>query len=249
MNLQNYLRSSIIIFILHISSTSGKLPPYIKICSQNDPNIEQCIVDSVMSLQPLLRSGKLVEDYQMPSIEPFTYDDLTIDHGPGFRIELKDLKSWNGSNFEIVNAKVNLEKLTFDFTVTMPNVKMIGKYKMTVKLPLIELSGNGELINLLKNSRMRIKLYASKVEEEGKSFIKFNKANVRFHKGDSQITLTNLFNGDPTLTRIGNQIVNDNQDLFAAEVMPVLEAQFSKIFMEVANKIVENSTFDEIMPP
>ena len=31
--------------------------------------------------------------------------------------------------------RVNLEKLTFDFTVTMPSIKMVGKYKMTAKLP------------------------------------------------------------------------------------------------------------------
>ncbi|XP_070504744.1 circadian clock-controlled protein daywake-like [Chironomus tepperi] len=248
MKFQSCLRSSIIFLIVFISSSNGKFSPYIKICSRNDPNIEQCIVDSVMKLQPLLRSGKLIEDYQVPSIEPFIYDDLVIDHGPGFRIELKDLKSWNGSNFEIVNAKVNLEKLTFDFTVTMPNVKMVGKYKMSAKLPLLELSGNGEMTNLLKNSRMRIKLYATQFNEDGKNRIKFTKANVRFFKGESQITLTNLFNGDPTLSMIGNQVVNDNQDIFTKEVMPALEAQFSKSFMEVANKIVANSTYDEILP-
>lgn len=52
------------------------------------------------------------------------------------------------------------------------------------------------MINRLKNSRMRIKLYASQFEKDEKTFVKFYKANVRFHKGDSQITLTNLFNGN-----------------------------------------------------
>lgn len=43
---------------------------------------------------------------------------------------------------------------------------------------------------------MRIKLYASQFKKDGKTFVIFNKANVRFYKGDSQITLTNLFNGN-----------------------------------------------------
>lgn len=51
------------------------------------------------------------------------------------------------------------------------------------------------MINDVKNSRMRMKLYGSKYEKNGDTYIKFDKVIVRINPGETKIQLTNLFNG------------------------------------------------------
>lgn len=64
----------------------------------------------------------------------------------------------------------------------------------------------------------------------------------------SKFNLKNLFNGDPTLSEIGNQFVNENSELFLGEIIPGLEKSLSKTFLDIANGILKDVTFDEMFP-
>lgn len=50
------------------------------------------------------------------------------------------------------------------------------------------------------------------------------------------------------LGQIGNQIINENQELLYDDLIPVMEKEFGEIYQRSANKIIENATFDEIFP-
>lgn len=54
--------------------------------------------------------------------------------------------------------------------------------------------------------------------------------------------------GDPTLEAVGNQLINENQDLFIDLILPVMEKQFEKLFKDVANGVVGKSNLDELFP-
>lgn len=54
--------------------------------------------------------------------------------------------------------------------------------------------------------------------------------------------------GDPTLGRIGNQVINENQELLYDDLIPVIEKQFAEVFQDVANQIIGDATFDELFP-
>lgn len=93
-----------------------------------------------------------------------------------------------------------------------------------------------------------MKISAVKYEKNGDTYVRYDKVNVRIVPGKAKIHLTNLFNNDPMMQQIGNQLINDNQKLFLDFIIPVMEKQFAKIFKDVGNEIIENATFDELFP-
>lgn len=54
--------------------------------------------------------------------------------------------------------------------------------------------------------------------------------------------------GDPVLSQVGNQVINDNQELLYDDLVPAMEKEFGEVFQKVANQIIEHATFDEIFP-
>ena len=56
------------------------------------------------------------------------------------------------------------------------------------------------------------------------------------------------FLGEPTLQAVGNQLVNENQDIFFEFIVPVMEKQFAKLFKDVGDAIVDKATIDELFP-
>lgn len=73
-------------------------------CSRKVPDINNCIVDSINNLRPLLAKG--LPDLKVPSIEPFELDALQLHlDSNGGPFNLKDLKVWGVSNFNITELK------------------------------------------------------------------------------------------------------------------------------------------------
>lgn len=66
--------------------------------------------------------------------------------------------------------------------------------------------------------------------------------------GGSHFHLENLFNGDPNLGAIGNQFINENSKLFVDELIPGVERNLAKKFLEIANQVLADVTYDEMFP-
>lgn len=66
--------------------------------------------------------------------------------------------------------------------------------------------------------------------------------------GRARFRLENLFNGDQVLGEIGNQVINENSQLFLDELIPGFEKSLSKTFLDIANGVLTDVTFDEMFP-
>lgn len=53
-------------FILRFPTAST-----IKVCKRNDPQISDCVIDSIKQLQPRLITGDLGDGFIVPKLEPF----------------------------------------------------------------------------------------------------------------------------------------------------------------------------------
>lgn len=78
--------------------------------------------------------------------------------------------------------------------------------------------------------------------------MKFDKLTLKVTVGGAKFRLENLFNGDRTLGEIGNTVINDNSKLFLEELIPGFEKSLSKTFLEIANDVLDNVTYDEMFP-
>lgn len=83
---------------------------------------------------------------------------------------------------------------------------------------------------------------------DGKEFVSFEKLTVKIKVGKSHLHLTNLFNGDKVLSQVGNQFINENIELFLVEIIPGFEKNLSKSFLDIANTILKDVTYDEMFP-
>lgn len=99
-----------------------------------------------------------------------------------------------------------------------------------------------------ENSRARVKMVSRKYQKNGETYIKFDKFNLKIQIGKHKLRLDNLFNGDPNLGQVGNQFINENSELFLAEIIPGLEKNLAEIFTKTANEIVDSASFDEMFP-
>lgn len=93
-----------------------------------------------------------------------------------------------------------------------------------------------------------VKVRGSKVPRDGVEYVRFDRLQVRIKIGAQKISLDNLFNGDPVLGQVGNEIINQNSDIFLSEIVPGLEKSLAKTFLDIANEVLENATFDEMFP-
>jgi hypothetical protein len=93
-----------------------------------------------------------------------------------------------------------------------------------------------------------MKLYGRRNEKDGKTYAQFNQISVKFQPGKAKILIRNLFNEDPVLGQIGNELINDNQELLYDDLVPLIENEFAEICQKSANQIFGNATLDEIFP-
>lgn len=59
---------------------------------------------------------------------------------------ITELVVTGGKNFEIVKLKADLEKDTFDFTISIPELDIAGRYDIDATIAGIPLKGKGPLI-------------------------------------------------------------------------------------------------------
>lgn len=234
--------------VLRIDSILGALPSAIQVCRRSNPEINKCVVDSVNALRPLLAAGKISDDFSIPPLEPLALATVNMDRGSEFKATFSDLLVSGPSKFQIDNLKVNLEKLTFDFNIYLPRLSFRGKYDLKIKLLLLNIAGTGDLKGVLENSRARVKLYCERYNKDGQQYMRVKRLVVKIQIENGQFDMKDLFNGDPVLSQVGNQFINDNSRLFLDEITPGLERSLSETFKNTANEILQLATMDDIFP-
>lgn len=83
---------------------------------------------------------------------------------------------------------------------------------------------------------------------DSKQYVRFNRLGIRLKIEGGRFQLDNLFNGDPVLGQVGNQVINDNSRLFLDELIPGLERNLSRLFTEIVNNLLRTATIDEMFP-
>lgn len=100
---------------------------------------------SIEFLRPQLKTGDFGNGFLVDSIEPIKIDDIVIDRGDGFYVNLFNLNAKGASNFKINKMRVNPENFKVDAIVDVPQIEAYGNYKLKMKLGVLDLAGNGNM--------------------------------------------------------------------------------------------------------
>ncbi|XP_075167195.1 juvenile hormone binding protein 10 [Haematobia irritans] len=237
------------IFALLIQVSLAKLPPSIVPCHRDNPELEKCIIEAVENIRPLLATGDLGEGYQSPPLEPLYLDNIELGRGRQFEAVFSEMVVKGGSNFIINKLSANASNLSFDLVLTLPRLDFTGKYFMKFNVLLLNIQGRGNMRGYCENAKALVKIRGNRVPmSDGLEYVRFTRLPLKINIDVFKLHLDNLFNGDRVLGEVGNTIINDNQDLYLHEIIPGLERGLSKKFLDIANMMMANTTFDEMFP-
>ncbi|XP_062549035.1 protein takeout-like [Armigeres subalbatus] len=245
---QSAIVISVIALAVVINSVSGALPSIIKVCSRNDPKIDQCIIDEVDHIRSNLANGDFGKEFDIPKLEPLYIEHLKMQRGQDFNAVFNKLNVYGCSAFKIDRLQAKPMNLSFDLAMNIPKLNFTGKYSLKMKLLLLNLQGKGDLKGSLTNTRLaaRIRGYTEKIDD--KEYIRFHRIGIRLKVENGSFQLDNLFNGDPVLGQVGNQVINENSRVLLDEIIPGLEKNLGRIFTEIINKLLKTATIDEMFP-
>ncbi|XP_026466735.1 protein takeout-like [Ctenocephalides felis] len=228
-----------------------ELAPYLKVCSRNDKDLAQCIKRAIDGLKPIFVNGDPSRD--VPSLEPLDVGDLLIGNfaggaAVGIKVSATNILARGASNFDITKISADFETLTFNFEVFLPHIEAKGNYNIDGNILLLPIRGNGPFTANFTNSTGKALLTGKTFVRDGKNILNADKMNIKIKLGKGNIDLRNLFGGDKTLGNIINQTINSNIEILSTEIVPLIEKALSKLFIRIANQIIDRYTFEQLYP-
>lgn len=243
------MRSFILIGIVAaLTGALGReLPSFLHVCSRNDPNLGQCIKNSVDNFKPHLKKG--LPEYKIPSMEPLLLRELTATTGGNIKLKLDNVNVYGASDFNLKRVQASLEKLKFIIDLDLPSLQIEGGYNIDGQIILLRIRGDGPVKGNFTNCKGFVKLQVEKTKgEDGETYLKVSSLQTKIAVGNGKLRLENLFGGDPTLGDAVNGAINSNFDAFIQELTPALESAISNTFTQIADSILSQYTYDTLFP-
>ncbi|KAL6428596.1 hypothetical protein ACFW04_007905 [Cataglyphis niger] len=242
----------LLIIIGFIIVRSRNIPPFLKICHRNDPNLNECVKQSVNSLRPYLKTG--IPALQIPPCEPLRVPQIEISQAVGpisITSTYTDIEVQGGTNFTLKSVKIDIDKDRVRLKLYLPRLEMIAHYNMNGRIMLLPITGNGLARGNFTDIEVIATVQGERYQSQKTGEIHYRVVDfyVDFDVGNANIYLDNLFNGDGTLSNAMNLFLNDNWKVVAAEIKPALENTVSDIFKTFSNKIYSKFPLDTLLPP
>lgn len=238
-----------VLLISSVVLVAAKIPDYIRVCKSTDPNLPQCIMDSVDALRPYLKTG--IPELEVPPIEPLFLDEIKLRSGPsGAKLDanITNVKVWGPSDFKVLEVRPNVAKKRFAFKVTIPFLHFEGDYDIDMNILLLKYKGVGPINGNFTDYSFDCIMKGHTTKVDGKEYLKFDKMHLKLYFGKSTIRLENLFRDDPVIAKATDEVIGENTELFLNEIKPILEKSLAEKFTDIANKLTLKFTYQELFP-
>ncbi|KAB0794285.1 hypothetical protein PPYR_08246 [Photinus pyralis] len=236
-----------LVSLLVVVSARAQIPDYIHVCKRSDPQVADCIKESVEFLRPRLRKG--IAELDVPGLEPLKVEDVDLGRGsPTFKALLKNIDVYGASDFQLVKLKTNIPNLTFRIQVIIPLLRLTGDFDINARILVVPFKGQGKFYANATNCLGTAVLKAESKQANGENTFQFTSLEVQLQIGDYNILLETPTPNDVTLIKAANDILNQNRKDFLGIVTPLIERRVSSILLSIANKITKKFKYDEVFP-
>ncbi|KYQ52578.1 Protein takeout [Trachymyrmex zeteki] len=252
MHISAHIFTFLFIISAFVAVRTRDIPLFVKICHRNDPNLNECVKQSINSLRPYLKTG--IPALQIPPCEPLHVPQIEISESVGpvsVRSTYTDIEVQGGTSFILKSVKIDIDNNRIKLKLYLPCLEMNAHYNMEGKILMMPINGNGlahgnftdiDVIATVQGER-----YQSRRTDE--THYRVTDFYVDLDVGQANIHLDNLFNGDDTLSNAMNLFLNDNWKIVTAEIKPALENTISEIFKTFSNKFYSKFPLDTLLPP
>ncbi|KAL1378494.1 hypothetical protein pipiens_015553 [Culex pipiens pipiens] len=246
--MKHVVAGCMLLVVLNLGFSYAYLEPTLSVCKRKDPNLDKCIQDVVERIRPNVASGNYGSSNVLPKLEPVVIEKIRIERGNTFGANFSNLVIAGAGQFVIKKLKTNLDDRKINVSVILPSLDVKGKYSLNMNILVLRIAGKGDISATLNETKaiLRLEYYTERVGD--RDLTRFRPIDLKLKFDKARFYLTNLFNGDPTLERVGNDAINENPMVLLDEVKESFEQNLSEKFTEIANSLVKDADLDEIFP-
>ncbi|PNF31911.1 hypothetical protein B7P43_G07900 [Cryptotermes secundus] len=223
------------------------LPKYIKPCSRNDPDIDECAkrhAKDVIS-HPALAQGD--SKYKLPPLNPLEIKESIV-RDKRMTLTLRDLKIYGLLGAEVDAIRYDFEKHHMQFLLNFPLVTVLGKYETDGRILLLPIKGNGNINITDVNLNVTFDTDYSLQQIRGKTHMILENGKCTVWSGRTYVHLTNLFNGNEVLGAQVNAFINENWKDFQDAVSPAFAEVIARTITTLVNNMATLVPYDEVFP-
>jgi len=235
-----------LIAVTFFNFCSSALPPQVKTCQRNSPNIVECLKNAVEAIRPNLKNGEIAPGFKIEGIDPLDVGNISINQG--FEVNHWGMKAYGISDFKVDKMRINLDNIKIEMILTVPKVLMKAKYNLKWQLGALNLNGGGDGYANLENVKVHLKLTGSRYPKGGVDYIKIDTAKFDVKPTNIRIRYENLFNGQKELEQVANEYINQNVDLITKDIIPKITRALETKILKVSNEVFERAPADEFFP-
>lgn len=239
---------SALVVIVNLGIVLADVAPVLEVCSRNDPQLAECIMNVVDKIRPNIANGDYGGGRIAPKLDPFSIEKVDIDHGASFRAKMRNVTIDGLSKFVIKKIRPDVDNKRFHITAKIPTCFVRGKYELNMNILLLKISGKGDFNLTLDDTLVNLKVQYHLVPKDGKAYLKFHPVDLKIKFDKAQFYLKNLFGGDPALEQVGNQAINANPHLLLDEVKPAIVENLKVSLTNISNAVVEGAEEVELLP-
>ncbi|XP_030766672.1 uncharacterized protein LOC115890546 [Sitophilus oryzae] len=220
-------------------------PAYVKQCYEDDPKLTQCLIGALHHLQPYLATG--IKEVELPSVEPFLMDELSLSltGGPnGYKISLKDMNIYGASNFTMSMLKLSENGRPFEAKINIPSLRINARYQSSGILIILPASGNGTFLGQFDNLDCMLKGKTSVNEIQGRQYLHIDALHVDLTVKKMRMMVKNIFRNNSILTEAINLFLRENGHEVFKVMLPQLRKKLAGLFMGISNKLLMHVPLD-----
>ncbi|PSN41695.1 hypothetical protein C0J52_20739 [Blattella germanica] len=214
------------------------LPSFVKACSFNDPNLNECAKKSAIAAIPEFVKGNA--KYRIPSVDPLAIESMHIQQGTGsvgLTLDSRNCLMHGLKNVDVQAIRIDPIKYHTEYDWFFPQITMKCDYNVKGRVLLLPIQGEGKSIYVLNNVIGNYTYdYDLIKKEDNLEYAVPKNPKLVFKTQELKINLENLFNGNKFLGDNMNTILNDNWE----ELMKDMGPAFSKALGDFINQCLTN---------
>ncbi|XP_059486363.1 uncharacterized protein LOC132202985 [Neocloeon triangulifer] len=241
--------ASILVFtasVLQFCKAEGQnltIPAYIKQCKSDDPKLVSCLNETLVHLKPYLAKG--IPDIELPSVEPFLMDELSLSlsTGPkGYKITLKDLQIYGATNFTVRKMKLGSKNSRFETKLRIPKLHIDARYTSSGVLFILPALGGGTFNADFYDVHADVSGIAEKTVSnatgQDETYLAVRDLGVELNVKNVHMSVKKVFNNNRILTEGTNLFLRENGHEVLKHMQPQLKRKISALFSDVANRLL-----------
>lgn len=238
-------------------------------CNRNDPNLDNCIKESIQTFLPSLR--KKSDKFDFPPIDPFAYETVTFNYRNSNLMTgsftVKDVKTYGMSRGKVLKVKSDFsnDEMMIQAELLFPKLFSTGFYTSNMTVSAFQLNSKGQYNVTMKNVRVKWNIKGKLENVDGEGYMKVYKFDASPEAEDMKISVSGLFQ-DENLSmlefsfaklslipifiisdKIVNEFFNQSWRTLYKEMIPETRKQWEPILLGFADKFFSQFPFRRLL--